>query len=144
MEVVVEKKATRQLILEVHGLVFLVLKVAVKMVARGEAWIGLTDSDDIAAGQAEDLPVAAAPPSEEMLLIPNSVAVIRGAPHASSAQKLFEYLQQPVTVQKLVAAQALEGLSAAGVTTPALKVDWTSLIRDLGATTEKLNRIFLR
>jgi iron(III) transport system substrate-binding protein len=118
--------------------------VVVKMVARGEAWIGLTDSDDIAAGQAEGLPVAAAPPNEEMLLIPNSVAVIRSAPHAGSAQKLFEYLQQPVTVQKLVAAQALEGLSAAGVTTPALKVDWTSLIRDLGATTEKLNRIFLR
>ena len=35
--------------------------VVVKMVGRGEAWIGLTDSDDIAAGQAEGLPIAALP-----------------------------------------------------------------------------------
>ena len=35
--------------------------VAVKFVGRGEAWIGLTDSDDIAAGQREGFPIAAVP-----------------------------------------------------------------------------------
>ncbi len=39
----------------------------VKIVARGEAWIGLTDSDDIAAGQAEGLPIAPLPLTEESL-----------------------------------------------------------------------------
>jgi hypothetical protein len=33
--------------------------VVVKFVVRGEAWIGLTDSDDIAAGQREGFPIAA-------------------------------------------------------------------------------------
>src|SRR6266850_988530 len=51
--------------------------VVVKMVGRGEASIGLTDSDDIAAGQADRLPVAPNALNEEMLLIPNAIAVIR-------------------------------------------------------------------
>src|SRR5439155_22343482 len=51
--------------------------VVVKIVARGEAWIGLTDSDDIADGGLEGLPVSACPISEETLLIPNTVAVTR-------------------------------------------------------------------
>ena len=86
--------------------------VVVKMVGRGEAWIGLTDSDDIAAGQEEGLPVAPLPMSEETLLIPNTVAVVRGAPHPEAAQRLFEYLQRRDVVQQLVAAHALEGFSA--------------------------------
>ena len=118
--------------------------VVVKMVGSGEGWIGLTDSDDIAAGQADGSPVAAAPSFEESVLIPNSVAIVRGAPHPGPAQKLFDYLQQPATVQKLIAAHALEGASMAGLTEPALKVDWNPLLRDLNVTTEKLNRIFLR
>ncbi len=44
--------------------------VVVKVVAKGEAWIGLTDSDDIADGQREGLPIAACPMNSESLLIP--------------------------------------------------------------------------
>src|SRR2546428_5982568 len=62
--------------------------VVVKVVAKGEAWVGLTDSDDIADGQREGLPIAACPMSGETLLIPNTVAVTRGAPHAEAAQRL--------------------------------------------------------
>jgi len=118
--------------------------VVVKMVGRGEAWIGLTDSDDVAAGQQEGLPLAPLPLTEEMLLIPNTVAVVRGAPHPEAAQGLFEYLQRRDVAQQLVAAHALEGLSASEVTTPTLKVNWDALLRDLEGTTAELNRIFLR
>jgi iron(III) transport system substrate-binding protein len=118
--------------------------VVVKMVGRGEAWIGLTDSDDVAAGQAEGLPIASLPMNEETLLIPNTVAVVRGAPHPQAAQRLFENLQQREVVQQLVAVHALEGFSASAVTTPTLKVDWDALLRDLEATTAELNRVFLR
>jgi len=83
--------------------------VVVKFVARGEAWIGLTDSDDIAAGQREALPIAELPLTEESLLIPNTVAVIRTAPHPANGQKLFEYLQRREVADKLVQANALEG-----------------------------------
>ena len=83
--------------------------VVVKLVGKGEAWLGLTDSDDIAAGQREGLPVAPLPMTEESLLIPNTVGVIRNAPHPAEAQALFEYLLQPSTLIWLVQANASEG-----------------------------------
>ena len=118
--------------------------MVVKTVARGDAWIGLTDSDDIAAGQTEGLPVAALPMTEETLLIPNTAGVVRGAPHPEAAQRLFEFLQRPEVVRQLVAAQALEGVSATENASPTLKVNWDTLLRDLEDTTARLNAIFLR
>jgi iron(III) transport system substrate-binding protein len=118
--------------------------VVVQFVARGDAWIGLTDSDDIAAAQSEGKPLAALPLTGESLLIPNTVAVVRGAPHPAAAQKLFEYLQRPEVAEKLRAAAALEGRSASEVATPTLKPDWEALLRDLDATTMTLKHIFLR
>jgi iron(III) transport system substrate-binding protein len=118
--------------------------VVVKTVGRGDAWIGLTDSDDIAAGQAEGLPVVPLPINEETLLIPNTVGVVRGAPHPEPAQELFEFLQTPGVVRRLVAVRALEGASATEISTPTLKVNWDALLRDLESATARLNAIFLR
>lgn len=118
--------------------------VVVKLVGRGEAVIGMTDSDDIADGQRESLPIAPLPMSNETLLIPNTVAITRGAPHSGPAQRLFEYLQTPEVVKQLIAAHALEGVSAGEATAPTLKVNWERLLRDLPKTTEKLNEFFLR
>lgn len=117
--------------------------VVVKFVARGEAWIGLTDSDDIAAGQREGLPIAALPLTEESLLIPNTVAVIRNAPHGWSAEPLFQILQSREVADKLVQANALESAVVA-TNTATLKPNWDALLRDLETTTKKLNEIFLR
>ena len=83
--------------------------VVVRTVGRGDAWIGLTDSDDIAAGQAQGMPIAELPMTRETLLIPNTAGVVRGAPDPDAAQRLFEFLQRPQVLQQLVAAQALEG-----------------------------------
>jgi len=117
---------------------------AVKQVTRGEAWIGLTDSDDIAAEQSEGSPVAALPMVEESLLIPNTIAIIRNAPHSEAAQRLFEYLQRRDVIEHLIAAKALEGFSPSEVTAPTLNPDWKALLGDLDSTTSKLNKIFLR
>jgi iron(III) transport system substrate-binding protein len=118
--------------------------VVVKMVGHGEAWVGLSDSDDVAAGLEEGLPLTPLPMTEETLLIPNTVAVVSGAPHPEAAQRLFEYLQRREVVQQLVAAHALEGISPSEVLIPTLKVNWGDLLRDLEGTTAELNRIFLR
>ena len=118
--------------------------LVVKRVARGEAWVGLTDSDDIAAGQREGLPVAALPLTPEMLLIPNTVAVTRGSPHPESAQRFFDWLRRPEVVRQLVTAGALEGASAAEVTSPTLEPDWPGLLRDLETGTAQMKEIFLR
>jgi iron(III) transport system substrate-binding protein len=116
----------------------------VRTVGGGDAWIGLTDSDDIAAGQREGLPIISLPMTKETLLIPNTVAVIAGAPHPHAAQVLFEFLQRPEIVQRLVTAHALENSSATDIVAPAIQVDWNKLLRDLEPTTAELNRIFLR
>jgi iron(III) transport system substrate-binding protein len=118
--------------------------VVVKLVGQGEAWLGLTDSDDIADGQREGLPILAVPITEETLLIPNTVAVVRGAPHPQSAQQLFEFLQRHDVIEQLVQAKALEGVSPAEVQVQTLNVNWETLLRDLESTTAKLNEIFLR
>ncbi len=118
--------------------------VVVKLVGRGEARLGLTDSDDIAAGQREGLPVQASPLNSESLLIPNTVGVIRGAPEPTAAQMLFEFLSSPETARALVKAGALEMVSPPPGASPMLEPDWEALLRDLDHTTAELNRIFLR
>lgn len=118
--------------------------VVVKLVGQGEAVLGLTDSDDIAEGQRNGLPIVALPMSSEMLLIPNTVAVIREAPHPQAAQRLFQFLQGPLVVDRLVAGSALEGTSVADAPVRGIQVSWEPLLRDLEPVTEKLNSIFLK
>lgn len=117
--------------------------VVVKFVGRGEAWIGLTDSDDIHAGRREGLPIAALPLTPEALLIPNTLGVVRNAPHPENAQRLFEYLQRREVAEKLVLANALESATD-GTEATTMKPDWDVLLRDLEVTTKQLNEIFLR
>lgn len=116
----------------------------VKLVAQGEAWLGMTDSDDIADGQREGLAVASMPISAESLLIPNTAAVIRGSPHPLLAQRLFAYLQTPGVVRQLVDARALEGMTAKGEASLIQPTDWPAVLRDVEQTTTELNHIFLR
>lgn len=118
--------------------------VVVKFVGQGEAWLGLTDSDDIASGQREGLPIMGLPINSETLLIPNTVAITRGAPHIQAAQELFDFLQSKEIVRQLVTDKALEGADPSEVSTPTLKPDWAPLLRDLDDVTTELNRIFLR
>jgi iron(III) transport system substrate-binding protein len=119
--------------------------VVVKLVARGEASIGFTDSDDIAAEAHEGSPVAALPTNEETLFIFNTIGVIRGGPHPSAAQKLFEYLRSQEVSRRLVEANALEAAALdPAKTASGLKVDWDSLLRDLESATDELKKIFLR
>jgi iron(III) transport system substrate-binding protein len=118
--------------------------MVVKTVGRGDAWVGLTDSDDIADGQREGSPISAMPMNGETLLIPNTIGITRATPHLQAAERLFEFLQRPEVAQRLVAAKALEGVSISEAPQPTLKIDWAALLRDLEPTTAKLNEIFLR
>jgi iron(III) transport system substrate-binding protein len=118
--------------------------VVAKLVARGEAWIGLTDSDDIVAVQQEGAPVIALPLTDESLLIPNTVAVVRGGPHPAAAERLFAWLQRPETAARLVTAGALEGATPGVSGVPTLAPDWPRLVGELDAGTTRLKEIFLR
>jgi iron(III) transport system substrate-binding protein len=118
--------------------------ISAKLIAKGEAWVGLTDSDDIAAEQREGAPIVPLPLTEESLLIPNTVALVRGARHQQAAERLFAYLQRPDVMEKLVAAQALEGVSTSTGPNATLEPDWDRLLTELEAGTRESKRIFLR
>jgi iron(III) transport system substrate-binding protein len=67
--------------------------------------LGLTDTDDVLAGQAEGEPVAYVYPDAEgpgTLVIPATVMLIAGAPHRSEGQQLVDYLTSPEVERELV------------------------------------------
>jgi iron(III) transport system substrate-binding protein len=111
----------------------------VKLVGAGEAWIGMTDSDDIAAGQRNGYPIAAAAiPQEfndEYLRIPNTVALVKGARHPEAAQTFMAFVESPQTLNQLVGDHALE--SATGGSS-------LSSSRPFAETREVLKTIFVR
>jgi iron(III) transport system substrate-binding protein len=117
--------------------------VVVNLVGRGEAAVGLTDSDDIAAGQRNGLPIIALPFGAEGLLIPNTVGVVRGGPNPAAAQELYTYLQRPEIAQQLVKQNALESASSAAAA-PGLTPDWNKLLDDLDIGLAELRKVFLR
>jgi len=116
--------------------------VVVKLVGRGEAAVGLTDSDDVMSGQREGLPVDMLPLGLESLLVPNTVCVIRAAPHPVPAEKLFNWLQKPEVARRLVATRALESTDKPGAV--GLQPDWRALLHDLDMTTKQINEVFLQ
>jgi iron(III) transport system substrate-binding protein len=119
--------------------------VVVKQVARGEAWIGLADSDDIADAQREGSPVLALSVTPETLFLPNTVGVVRNCPHPEAAQQFFDFLRNPAVSQQLVDAHALEGaMLDPSVVATGLTVDWDQLLRDLEPVTDETRKIFLR
>ncbi|MGZ8920910.1 MAG: extracellular solute-binding protein [Limisphaerales bacterium] len=85
--------------------------MVVRLVGAGESVIGLTDSDDIEAGLRQSLPVAEVPGVAESFVIPNTIAVVSGAPRPALAQRLTEYLADRATLQRLVEIGARDLIS---------------------------------
>ncbi len=116
--------------------------VVVRQVGRGEAWLGLTDSDDIAAGQREGLPVAGISLGADALLIPNTVAIVKGSPREALATELVAYLQTKQVKTRLAEMNAFE--PASNPEPSALKVPWDSLLAEMPSALKKLELVFLR
>ncbi len=88
----------------------------VRAVANGEAWVGLTDNDDVVSGLANDWPIAEAEIQDVLsaagegagggtpcpaMRVPGTVAVISGARNAAGAQVLADWLLSRTTEQAL-------------------------------------------
>lgn len=93
----------------------------VAAVARGECRVGLTDTDDVYAGQREGWPVAISweyPPPVDAppggwkrdglyfgalgpMLIPNTASIVKGGKNAAAAYTLVEYLLSPQAQRSL-------------------------------------------
>lgn len=74
------------------------------MTGAGEVSLGITDTDDVNMGLLSGLPIKAVLPKQDSsgaLLIPNTVALIAGAPHPEEARILIDYLLSREVEQKL-------------------------------------------
>jgi iron(III) transport system substrate-binding protein len=118
--------------------------VVVKLVGAGECLVGLTDSDDVAAGLRQGMPITALALNGESLAIPSTVGLIRNAPHPSSAQTLLDFLSSLETNQRLVSLGALESAQAKPENSNLLAVDWTEALKNTQAATDFLELIFIR
>src|SRR5690606_849515 len=79
----------------------------VRFVSSGQMLVGLTDNDDVAHAQGQDKPVKMVIPDQAdggrgTLLIPTTVALLKGAKRTENAQKLIDYLASRDTEQKLI------------------------------------------
>jgi iron(III) transport system substrate-binding protein len=77
------------------------------LVANGQLKIGLTDTDDACRAYEDGAPVAIILPDQEeggigTLVIPNTVALISGAPHPGEGKLLVDYLLSEETEQKFL------------------------------------------
>jgi iron(III) transport system substrate-binding protein len=75
------------------------------LVAGGHWIFGLTDTDDALGAIERGAPVDVVAPDQDergTLVVPGTVAMIRGAPHSREAAALMDYLLKPETEQSLM------------------------------------------
>lgn len=115
----------------------------VRRVARGEALIGLTDSDDVRAALREGMPVRAMPLGELALSMPNTVALVaRSGGTRSQAESLVRFLRSPEVETLLIAGGALDPND--GATVSGLRPDWNRLVVELDPGVRALEEVFHR
>jgi iron(III) transport system substrate-binding protein len=116
--------------------------VVVKQVGRGEAVIGLTDSDDVFGGLHEGLPIVSIPLREDGLRLGNSVGLIVNAPHLQGASQLFDFLKSDEVLTLLRKSGAIEPANTGdGGEIP---IDWDEIVRSQPVALDFIKKIFLR
>ena len=110
------------------------------LVAKGTCDVGLTDTDDVWIGIRRGDPIAMLFPDQEgagTLVIPNTVALVKGAPRGTAARKFIDFLLRPETEALLAASRSRQMPVRDGVTLPegvtplsrirAMEVDWEAV-----------------
>ena len=99
-----------------------------------QAWVGMTDSDDIQSAQSAGVALSAGP---ALWRLRNTVAVIRDAPRPAAAEQLFQYLQSPGVQEVLLKFGALEP-----ATVFLIEPRWGIMVRDFAAAGQELRGMF--
>lgn len=79
----------------VDGNAMVMNRVAQAEPGASAVYVGLTDTDDVLSGQADGKPIDMVFPDQDelgTLLVPSSVALVAGAPHAAEGRRLIDYL----------------------------------------------------
>lgn len=119
--------------------------VVVRVVAQGHAEVGLTDSDDVAFGIREGLPVAVVElPDSEGLRIPNTVGLVAGSHRPEAGSRLVEYLTGESVRARLAAGGAIDAVTAEGGSNRMTVEQWNRLLVERDAALDWLREVFLR
>lgn len=126
------------------------------LVARGEYAVGLTDTDDANGAVLDGFPVRwhiLEHEPEGGLLIPNTVALIRGGPNGAHGRALIDYLLSPEVEGALARGRSIQiplnpdvaapdGVPEVSVVRP-MKLDFVEAAGHLRASAEFFHREFL-
>jgi iron(III) transport system substrate-binding protein len=144
--------------LKARGVRFLEGNASVRdAVVRGEMAFGLTDSDDAEGALARGAEVAVAEINSGMedggtLVIPSSVALVKGGPHTREGRALVDFLAS-AEVESLLAENGFwqvaprhpgASRSLPRATTKSMKVDWNRVLDELPRASRELREIFTR
>jgi iron(III) transport system substrate-binding protein len=128
-------------------------------VAAGEFVAGLTDTDDANGAVEDGKPVKwhfpdQGPEALGTLLIPNTVALIRGAPNADAGRQLIDYLLSPAVEGRLAQGRSIQIPLNAGVTPDhnappldeirTMAVDWDAVANALPRSITFVKETFVR
>src|SRR5918994_6298397 len=91
------------------------------LVARGDAKVGLTDTDDVNVALEDGQSIAMMLPDKDGLgapVMPNMVSLIANAPYPADARQLIDYLLSPDVERQLAQSEAVQIPLHAGVPGP--------------------------
>ena len=132
-----------------------------KLVGTGALAWGWTDTDDFRVAQLKGYPVQAILPDQEpapgetqplgTLLIPNTVAILKDAPHPAAAQRFVDWVLSPKVEQRLAEARSAQIPVRDNVPRPdhvraefaTMDVDYVELGRRIAERTQTLKEMFL-
>jgi iron(III) transport system substrate-binding protein len=113
------------------------------LVARGVCDAGLTDTDDVWVGKQRGDPIEMVFP-EPTLVIPNTVALVRGAPHPAEARTCMDWLVAPERERRLAESRSrqmpVRGDSPLGGIA-AMDVDWAAMAHEADRVLADAERI---
>lgn len=97
-----------------------------RLVRSGEAAFGWTDTDDFEVARREGWPVAAVYPDKDKqgtLLIPNTVCILKSAPHPEAARRFVDWVLRGEIEAELAASRSAQIPVRASVPRPAHVLD---------------------
>jgi len=128
-------------------------------VVRGEVPVGFTDTDDANVAREQGKPVSVVVPDQHeggmgALVIPNTVALIAGAPHPEQGKQLIDFLLRRGTERLLAHSGSAQMPVRRGVPTPdgmirldevkPMAVDWDAVERRLPDVARTMAELFVR
>ena len=113
------------------------------LVASGELAWAFTDTDDASEALQQHKPVAVVYPDQSglgTLVMPNAVALVKGAPHGEAGKKLVDYLLSREVEQTLAKSMAAQMPLHPDVVVPA-NVKPVSAIKDMAVTFGTIGKV---